>query len=164
MDLLNSQVAFAKKKAIGTFNIVHLFQPIPTIFSQHSKERGGNILGLDRAKDNLICTSHKAFQSSNLMLTQTVFQANLAWKNSKDDALFDGIGQSTIDQLSKYAKSINKDFGYIYLDYAYKTQDPIGSYGADNVRFLKTVAKKYDPEGVFQTLVPGGFKLSSAGS
>lgn len=55
VDLLNIQVAYAKTKAVGTFNMVHLFQPIPTIFSQHSVEKGGNILGLDRSKDNLIC-------------------------------------------------------------------------------------------------------------
>lgn len=56
IDILNNQVAYAKSKAKGTFNIVHLFQPIPTIFSQHSLERGGNVLGLDRTKKNLIRT------------------------------------------------------------------------------------------------------------
>ena len=93
-----------------------------------------------------------------------MFQANYAWKDPKDDALFDSIGQSTIDQLSKYAKSIHQDNEYIYLDYAYKTQNPLRSYGADNVALLRSAAKKYDPTGVFQKLVPGGFKLASAGT
>lgn len=31
-----------------------MFQAIPTIFSKHSVERGGNVLGLDKEKDNLV--------------------------------------------------------------------------------------------------------------
>lgn len=98
------------------------------------------------------------------MLSGIVFQANLAWKDPKDDGLFDSIGQSTIAQLTKYAKSINQDNEYIYLDYAYKTQNPLRSYGADNVALLRSASKKYDPTGVFQKLVPGGFKLAGAGT
>lgn len=47
-----------------------------------------------------------------------------------------------------------------YLNYADASQDPLASYGAENVRFLKEVAVKYDPQEVFQKLVPGGFKIS----
>jgi hypothetical protein len=35
----------------------------------------------------------------------------------------------------------------------------IEGYGAANVAFLRDVSRKYDPLGVFQKLVPGGFKL-----
>jgi hypothetical protein len=68
-----------------------------------------------------------------------------------------------IDQLSKYAKSVRKDNEFIYLDYAYKYQHPLRGYGSENLEKLRRVAKIYDPNGVFQTMVPGGFKLSAAG-
>lgn len=55
LDIYESKIALAKKKAVGIFVISTLIQPIPTIFSKHSVERGGNVLGLDRAKDNLVC-------------------------------------------------------------------------------------------------------------
>lgn len=55
VDIFNSKVALAKKSVVGTFNMVHLIQPIPKIFSKHSDEHGGNVLGLDRARANLIC-------------------------------------------------------------------------------------------------------------
>lgn len=45
------------------------------------------------------------------------------------------------------------------MNYAYPTQDVIGSYGAENVEFLRRVSRKYDPAQVFQRLVPGGYKL-----
>lgn len=48
---------------------------------------------------------------------------------------------------------------YKYLDYAWDFQDPIGSYGGGNVEKLKEVSKKFDPKGLFQKGVPGGFKL-----
>ena len=45
------------------------------------------------------------------------------------------------------------------MNYAYPTQPVIASYGGENVRFLRNVSNKFDPQGVFQKLVPGGFKL-----
>lgn len=48
---------------------------------------------------------------------------------------------------------------WIYLNYAERDQDPIGSYGSENVGKLQAASKKYDPTGLFQTNVPGGFKL-----
>lgn len=55
VDIFNAKVALAKSRAVGVYNMVYLIQPIPTIFSQRGVERGGNVLGLDRFKDNLIC-------------------------------------------------------------------------------------------------------------
>lgn len=51
---LTQWVEVAKGKAVGTYQIQVAFQPFPTVFSKHSLERGGNVLGLDRAKENLI--------------------------------------------------------------------------------------------------------------
>ncbi|KAL6710324.1 hypothetical protein ACN47E_009270 [Coniothyrium glycines] len=48
---------------------------------------------------------------------------------------------------------------YKYLNFAASFQDPFAGYGADEVKALKKVARKYDPRGVFQKQVPGGFKL-----
>jgi hypothetical protein len=65
-----------------------------------------------------------------------------------------------VNGIRAYAESIGADNPYLYLDYADKTQDPLASYGSENVKKMKAVAKKYDPSGVFQNLVPGGFKIS----
>ncbi|KAI0016494.1 FAD binding domain-containing protein [Xylariomycetidae sp. FL0641] len=52
---------------------------------------------------------------------------------------------------------------FLYMNYAAPTQDALGSYGADNVRFLREVAARYDPAAAFQTRIPGGFKISRVG-
>jgi hypothetical protein len=48
---------------------------------------------------------------------------------------------------------------YKYLNFAAWFQDPLGGYGKEKKAELKSVARKYDPTGVFQRQVSGGFKL-----
>lgn len=48
---------------------------------------------------------------------------------------------------------------FLYLNYADQTQDVITGYGEGNRRELRRVSRVYDPEGVFQKAVVGGFKL-----
>ena len=97
------------------------------------------------------------------MLTISVFQINLAWQRPQDDGLFDSVGQGMVDQLDAYARSIGAHNDYIYLDYAYETQNPLASYGPENLAKIRAAAAKYDPQGVFQYMVPGGYKINAMG-
>jgi hypothetical protein len=97
---------------------------------------------------------------STLADIYVVYQPYISWKGAEQDALFQNAGAELIKRIDDYAKSIGADNPYLYLDYADRTQDPLKSYGAENVKKMKAAAKKYDPFGVFQTLVPGGFKIS----
>ena len=125
-------------------------------------EKGGNLLGLDRFDDTLIRKlSHHSYFGTFLPLThRPVYQPYLAWTGAEQDDLFEAQGKWLNDEVQAYAASIGADNPFIYLDYADKTQDPLASYGADNVALLRAAAEKYDPDGVFQTLLPGGFKIS----
>jgi hypothetical protein len=124
-----------------------MIQPMPLIFSEHSVEKGGNVLGLDQAEENLV-----------------LFHFHLGWLDEADDELFEGAADDVIRKISEYSRSIDQDHPYIYLDYAHINQDPLSSYGAKNVKLLNDVSMKYDPDGVFQTMVPGGFKISEVSS
>jgi hypothetical protein len=44
----------ADRTLLWPFQIWCAFQPLPTLFTQHSAERGGNLLGLDRVKENAL--------------------------------------------------------------------------------------------------------------
>lgn len=48
------------------------------------------------------------------------------------------------------------------LTYSGYDQPAIASYGPENVAFLRKAQEKYDPDHVFQRLVPGGQKLPSS--
>lgn len=54
-------------------------------------------------------------------------------------------------------KGLSKTF--LYLNDAGMDQKPIDSYGHENVQRLKKISRQYDPDGVFQKLANGGFKL-----
>lgn len=83
----------------------------------------------------------------------------VSWASPADD---DTIANAVIDLFAKFdafaaaRKQLNP---YTYLNYAYKNQKPIKGYGGNNVKKLQAISKKYDPSGLFQKLVPGGFKL-----
>jgi hypothetical protein len=77
--------------------------------------------------------------------------------------LFNQLANKALEELTTYSKSIGADNEYIYLNYANSNQDPLSTYGSENVEYIRAVAKKYDQTGVFQTQVPGGFKISAVG-
>lgn len=89
-----------------------------------------------------------------------VFLAFPSWTNAADDALFNDAINSHINEINSFAASVGKSNPWIYTNYADKVQNPLAGYGADNVAKIKAVAAKYDPNAVFQNLMPGGFKVS----
>lgn len=74
------------------------------------------------------------------------------------------IFRAAIQEIEDFAKEVGGDVGFRYLNYCDGSQDPLGSYGVENIRKMKEAAAKYDPAGVFQTKVPGGFKISKVQS
>ena len=122
------------------------FQPLPRIFSDHSLERGGNVLGLDRYPDNNI-----------------LFLTVLIWNNTKYSDEIYKLNDYMLGNITEYTKSVGAFKPWQYIAYAYESQDPLGSYGTNNVRFLKRVSREYDPGQTFQNLVTGPFRLTDAG-
>ncbi|KAF2727877.1 FAD-binding domain-containing protein [Polyplosphaeria fusca] len=119
------------------------FEPLPTIITQFGAKTGGNVLGTTPADRNAIV----------LLLTAV-------WENySASDATVKQAGDTMIRRANEIAREMGLLHGFRYMNYANPDQDPIASYGEDNVRYLSAVSRRYDPEGVFQSQVPGGFKL-----
>jgi hypothetical protein len=127
----------------GNFTTQCLFQPMPTLFAEHSVQRGGNMLGLDKVKQNallwLITGSTQNPEEQSIMQDKlTNFSAN----------------------LENFARSIGLHIDWQYLNYVDKTQDPLSSYGQGNIEFIRRAAAKYDPFGLFQKKVVSGWKIS----
>jgi hypothetical protein len=118
------------------------FQPMPTAITSKAAARGGNSLGLSAAVGNLF----------NLLLT-------VSWDSSADDARIEQHAKQLFQSSEDKAREMGLYNEYLYLNYAASWQDPIRGYGAANKAKLQAVSKKYDPTGVFQKQVPGGFKL-----
>lgn len=67
--------------------------------------------------------------------------------------------QTWLDAVQEYLNVNDVGYPFEYLNYAAPFQDPLGSYGAHNLQFLRDVAGRYDPDGFFREALPGGFKL-----
>ncbi|KAH8889145.1 FAD-binding domain-containing protein [Thozetella sp. PMI_491] len=80
------------------------------------------------------------------------------WSNKSDSAT---VERAARDLTALMQQLVGDDEKFKYLNYAASWQDPFGSYGETTVEELKQVANMYDPEGFFQNVVSGGFKLNS---
>lgn len=82
------------------------------------------------------------------------------------DPTLDNMVKSAREQFIKITETVAIKRGtyspFIYLSYAGPGQQPLCGYGAQSVSFLNEAAHKYDPQAVFQQLMPGGFKISKA--
>lgn len=126
----------------GDFETQCYFQPFPSVIGTRGPPKGGNILGIDKLEDNAI-----------------VLLGSLAVNGADQEA----VGRKKVLEwkadLEEYSRSVGAFVAYRYSNYADASQDVLGSYGQQNVRKMLMVSQKYDPSGVFQTRMPGGFKL-----
>jgi hypothetical protein len=128
----------------GSFTTQCLFQPMPTLFAERSVVRGGNIMGLNTVNKNallwLITGSTKTREQHAIMREKLeAFSATLQ-----------GFGE---------VMSIN--INWQYLNYVDQTQNPLESYGKQNIDFIRKVAAKYDPSRMFQKKVVSGWKIEN---
>lgn len=85
---------------------------------------------------------------------------SLVYTNQSDLTIAERYMREIIPKLKSLSASVGGDNDLIYLNYADSLQDSLGSYPKENVKHMKRVAAKYDPEGKFQTRFPDGFKIS----
>lgn len=128
-------------KDIEGITLCLTLQAYPKSLLSKTADLGGNVLGLP--SDEPLVTV--------LLLTY--------WKNREDDKKIMTTLQEALTDIEKDADARGQRVPYIYLNYTSKFQDPFASYGEGNKKFLQETSRKYDPEGLFQKNVPGGFKL-----
>ncbi|EXK25657.1 hypothetical protein FOMG_17694 [Fusarium oxysporum f. sp. melonis 26406] len=135
------------KQAQIPLSITAVFQPLPKHLASASSD--GNVLGLKQ----------------NLPDSSIIFDIGGTLEDSAIE--YEGVAYSklakAVEELRLFSAARERHSSYVYMNYANPEQDTIGSYGNDNVEFLKYVAAKYDAHGFFQYRVSGGAKLSRAG-
>ncbi|ETS73771.1 hypothetical protein PFICI_14717 [Pestalotiopsis fici W106-1] len=127
----------------GDFVTQCLWQPLPKLFSDQSVKAGGNIMGVER-------------QTGDGLL----FLATAMMKTPEQEAAVHPKVKTWVNEVKSYAASIDGNLEWTYLNYADPSQDVLKTYGVENLKKMKAVAAKYDPNQVFQKLCPGGFKIS----
>ena len=117
------------------------FQVLSPAVTRTSAARGGNCMGLDDAPTLVI-----------VLLTNF-------WRDAADNERLVGLTRGLIGEFEAAARENGADSKFKYLNYAWGDQRVFEGYGEENRAKLRAVARKYDPEGFFQTAMPGGFKL-----
>lgn len=87
---------------------------------------------------------------------------SIRWSDPADDARIQAFSLRVQQRAVQAAKAMGKNTDYIYMNYGNGAQDVVAGYGAQNKARLEQISKKYDPEGVFEKLQPGYFKLNGA--
>ncbi|KAL9092032.1 MAG: hypothetical protein Q9159_001030 [Coniocarpon cinnabarinum] len=123
-----------------------IFQPLPPAITSKTDKHGIDPLGL----------------SGNPPLVLALISS--AWDLDSDTPRVVQTAKNLISNIDNAAVETGTTNRYRYLNYAYEGQDPITGYGSDNKAFLQKVSRDYDPDGLFQTGCPGGFKLFDQGS
>ncbi|MCJ1405484.1 hypothetical protein MMC11_008712 [Xylographa trunciseda] len=118
------------------------FEPLPTVIVEYGDLKGGNSLGTSPKDGNAI-----------ILLLAGI------WTNAASDDLVEHMAQRMMKDVADIAQQMGLLHRFQYINYADPSQNPVWSYGQNNVERLRAASRKYDPEGVFQTQVPGGFKL-----
>ncbi|KAI6093239.1 FAD-binding domain-containing protein [Hypoxylon rubiginosum] len=128
----------------SNFSISMVLQPLLASWTQHSASKGGNMLGLERIPGNCV-----------ILITALEVETSELSTKVGTPAL-----KAMFSEIESYATSLEKNVDFLYLNYCGDSQDPLPTYGEENLRKMREASAKYDPTGVFQQRVPGGFKIS----
>ena len=142
-DIFNA--SYGEIRTVADLSISLTFQVIPKEMIAKSNALGPNSLGLKPEDGPLVLVIVTGSHS-----------------HAADDEKMLYIYRSVIRAIDLLAAAKYKEARFRYLNYAYKDEAVVPSYGPDSVAKLQAVSKKYDPEGFFQKGVPGGFKLPHA--
>ncbi|ORY18401.1 hypothetical protein BCR34DRAFT_529255 [Clohesyomyces aquaticus] len=77
------------------------------------------------------------------------------WNKAADDDTVTKALTTILQKSERVLLEKNLSIGFKYLNYADVTQNPISTYGGENVARLWATSKKYDPKGLWQKRVPG---------
>lgn len=135
-EIFAAEIANLPSGATGTW--------VPTAISDYaisqSDKFGGNVLGLEP-------------------VSQLWHEWFIMWTDTSQDEEIYTIAASITEKVVAAAEDAGVLLPYIFMNTAGNTQNVLGSFGEDNVAFIKKVAAKYDPAEVFQKYQNKGYLI-----
>ncbi|KAI1333155.1 FAD-binding domain-containing protein [Xylariaceae sp. FL0255] len=109
-----------------------------------------------------VATVGQQYGGNLLSLTaqaQVWYESYILYSDAADDATVQQITEQVTAQCIAAAQAKGLYLPFLFANTAGADQQVLQSYGSDSVSYMKTVAAKYDPSGVFQQLQNDGFLL-----
>ncbi|KAL2067082.1 hypothetical protein VTL71DRAFT_1506 [Oculimacula yallundae] len=121
------------------------WQPIGKLWMDASTKAGGNALGLDPSKVYL------------------AWAEVVEWKSSKYDTICLQWTKDTTAAINAATKKAGLYSAWTYMGdaAAFQIDNFYAGYGKASRDKLLSISRKYDPSRLFQTLMPGGFKIGA---
>jgi hypothetical protein len=137
------------------------YQPISKSWIAAAKKQGGDAFDLDPANGHLMGKFLRWFDvRARLTILITALEFSASWANAADDSKVLGFFGKAAANITAQAKKLGMGYDFEYLNDAATGQDPFPTYGGGkSLPKLQKIAKTYDSKGVFQKLMPGGFKI-----
>ncbi|KAI7151780.1 hypothetical protein KC349_g9324 [Hortaea werneckii] len=132
---------FQKVSHVQNMTWIFSFEPLTRNVIQRSKAQGGNVMGLDNKTDRIF------------MMVTARYDSELY------DPVMHAAAQETVAKIKLATHLAGTDDDFLYLNYAGGFQDRIAGYGEAGVAFLQATSERYDPGAVFQSRMPGRFKI-----
>ena len=139
-DIFGEEVA-SIKSAKG-LQVYIVYNPLTVETMSKMSQRGGNALGLTVDGGPLI-----------------ILNINLHWSDNSDEPRMRDFMRRMTTRMKEAAELRGTHHPYRFQNHAFEEQDIFEGYGADNFKRLREVRKSVDPDGIFQMLQPGYFKL-----
>lgn len=136
------QETLSKVKDAEGFIFSFGFHPLTQALLDSSEKAGGNAMAIPPSDAPLF-----------------IVLINPVWKLAIDDERISLEIESLVAELRQLAREKGMLHRYMFTNYSYSKDDVLAGYGEDSLLKLKETSKRYDPDGVFQVGVPGGFKL-----
>jgi hypothetical protein len=147
--------ATAAHAATGA-NMTFVLQHISKNVVDRGNANGGNTLGLKPISQQCKFT----FTINRMYLMCEGWTTLVDWNDPKDEDIARGVGIATTKKWEELSTARNLHVPFLYMNDASRDQSPLDTYPAANIKRMKTIAAKYDPFQVFQTLQNDGFLLS----
>jgi hypothetical protein len=142
-------------------DVAHVPGVQPVLMYQAITPSQRRAMNRNGATNALGLSSPSAGEANHPENAETLYLLHIAcwWHHAADDDAVYAFIRSTLSAIAHDAEKLGAAHDFLYMNYASQFQHVLAGYGADNLRRLRDVAKIYDPQGVMQALVPGGFKL-----
>jgi hypothetical protein len=88
-----------------------------------------------------------------------VININLHWSEAYDTPIMTKFMRQLIARFRLTAEEKGVLHRYIFQNHAFEEQDVFLGYGGKSLNRLRRIRRDVDPDGVFQKLQPGYFKL-----
>ncbi|KAI1651485.1 FAD-binding domain-containing protein [Daldinia loculata] len=145
-QLYKDVYAFWREKALAVRNATganqsFTIQPVPKNVAIQGEQKGGNPMNI--LKDN-----------------HGWWTTIVDWDDEKDDDLVRSVSIQTSEKWKELGDERGLSLPFTFMNDASRDQNPLASYGTENVNKLKQISQKYDASQLFQKQQNDGFLLS----